>query len=94
MRTKFILLSSLLIAGGLSIFACKLPDGLEKVAQEQGFLNSGIHLWPGLIPDYLLPGVNSEWLATTLAGIIGTFIVFGILYLIGLIINHHFYESK
>jgi len=95
MKNKFILLISLLVSGGLSFFACKLPDGLEKVAEDQGFINSAVGFWRGIIPDYLVSGISSEWLATALAGLVGTLIVFEILKLIEIIIiNQHKYESK
>lgn len=94
MKTKLILIISLLIGGGLSIFASSYPDGLERVAEDHNFLGLAVSFWSGLIPDYLMPGVDCEWLATALAGVGGTLMVFGILYLIGLIINYLKYESK
>ena len=94
MKTKLILIVSLLIGGGLSIFASSYPDGLERVAEEHNFIGSAGSFWSGLIPDYVMPGIGHEELATALAGISGTLIVFGILYLIGLIINHLKYEPK
>ena len=87
MKNRYILLLSLLIGGGLSIFASSYPDGLERVAEDHNFLNSAVSLWSGVIPDYLIPGISYEWLATALAGISGTLIVFGFLYLVGLFIN-------
>lgn len=87
MKTKYILIIALLIGGILSIFASSYPDGLEKVAEDKNFLESAVSWWGGLIPDYAMPGIASEWLATALAGIIGTLIVFGFLLIVGLIIN-------
>lgn len=71
----------LLLAIGLAIaspLASSHPDGLEWVAERQGFLASGKAPLYNLIPDYILPCVSNEALATVLAGIVGTLIVFGV----------------
>ena len=87
MKSKFILFISLVIGGVLSVFASSFPDGLEKVAEDQGFMESAISFWQGFMPDYFLPGVNSIWFATSLAGITGTLLVYGIFKIIELIIK-------
>jgi cobalt/nickel transport protein len=74
---------SVLIGGLLSLFASSYPDGLEKVAETQGFLEKGKQLFPSLISSYQMPGIRSENLATSLSGIIGTVIVFAFLFLLG-----------
>lgn len=59
----------------LAPWASAAPDGLEHVA-------SAFTQWPeaGLafapLPDYLVPGVSNELLATTLAGVIGAATVY------------------
>jgi cobalt/nickel transport system permease protein len=60
----------------LSPLASAHPDGLEWVAEQQGFLSSSKAPLYSIIPDYLLPGITNEALATILAGIIGALIVF------------------
>ena len=70
---------SLLLALFLSPFASLSPDGLEKVAEEKGFLEKGDHwtLWKHApLFDYLIPGIQNEKLATALAGLIGTVGIF------------------
>jgi cobalt/nickel transport system permease protein len=70
----------LLIAVALAIaspLASSHPDGLEWVAQQKGFLDTARGPLFQIIPDYVLPGVSNEALATILAGILGTLIVFG-----------------
>lgn len=62
----------------LSPLASPWPDGLERVAEDHGFMELAQGPLYELIPDYLLPGVGQEQLATILAGIIGTLAVFGI----------------
>lgn len=71
------------IGGIVSIFASSSPDGLEKVAEAQGFLGQGKQLFVAALPDYLMPGIHNQKLATSLAGIIGTIAVFVVLLFAG-----------
>jgi len=71
----------LLIALALAVaspLASAHPDGLEWVAEQEGFLETAQGPMYKIIPDYVLPGVSNEAMATILAGIIGTLIVFGV----------------
>lgn len=66
------------LAAVLSPFASPWPDGLEKVAEDKNFIEKA-EVKPAVtspIPDYVMPGIKSEALATSAAGIIGTLIVF------------------
>jgi cobalt/nickel transport system permease protein len=77
--------TGLLIALALAVaspLASAHPDGLEWVAERQGFLDSARGSLYNLIPDYVFPGVSNEVLATILAGIAGTLLVLGIAYAI------------
>ena len=70
----------LLIALGLAIaspLASSHPDGLEWVAQQKGFLGMAQKPLYHFISDYAFPGIPNGTLATIIAGIIGTLIVFG-----------------
>ena len=80
----FGLLISLGLAMFVAPFACSWPDGLDKVAQALGFEHraAGQPLIPSPIPEYHLPGVASASIATALAGVIGTVIVFGLAFLL------------
>jgi ABC-type Fe3+ transport system permease subunit len=62
----------------ISPLASAWPDGLERVAEDHGFLDLGEDPAYEIIPDYVLPGVQSESLATILAGMVGVVIVFGV----------------
>lgn len=62
----------------LSPLASAHPDGLEWVAEQKGFLDTAQGPLYEIIPDYVLPGISNEALATILAGIIGLLIVFGV----------------
>jgi cobalt/nickel transport system permease protein len=61
----------------LSPYASTHPDGLEWVAQQQGFLTAAQPPMFKVIPDYLLPGIANETAATIAAGILGVLFVFG-----------------
>lgn len=63
------------------------PDGLERVAEDQGFLDKGQDAPYEIVPDYLIPGIGSEPLATILAGIVGTLAVFGLGYGLALVLR-------
>ncbi|MDO9121396.1 MAG: energy-coupling factor ABC transporter permease, partial [Anaerolineaceae bacterium] len=64
----------ILIGGGLitlalvvlSPLASSHPDGLEWVAEKQGFLSVAQDSIYNLIPDYVMPGLNNEAAATIL----------------------------
>lgn len=58
-----------------SPFASSEPDGLEKVAENEGFITDAKDAPYTVIADYVLPWVDNEHLATILAGIIGVFMV-------------------
>lgn len=70
---------ALFLAIFISPFASPWPDGLERVAEDKGFLEEaeGEPALTSPIPDYTFPGVNNEKLATSIAGVIGTLGVFG-----------------
>lgn len=83
------LLIALILAFLISPFASPFPDGLEKVAEDKGFIEKG-EVAPALnspIPDYAWPGLKDERLATSLAGIFGTLVVFGLAYGTGAILK-------
>lgn len=77
------LVAALLVAGLLSPFASSSPDGLERVAEDHGFLEKGFNLIAGPLADYVMPGIRSTSLATALAGVVGVLATFGLAYLVG-----------
>ncbi len=64
----------------LAPLASSSPDGLERVAEDRGFINRAQEAPFQLIANYLLPGIQNEALATILAGISATLILFGMAY--------------
>ena len=61
-----------------SPLASTRPDGLEWVAKQNGFLEIARGPLYRIIPDYLVPGISSEALATIVAGVLGALIVLGV----------------
>jgi cobalt/nickel transport system permease protein len=71
----------LAIAIVLALFsplASPYPDGLERVAENLGFIERAQGPLYEVIPDYVFPGISNEALATIAAGVVGTLIVYGI----------------
>jgi hypothetical protein len=80
----------LLIALGLAILsplASPWPDGLERVAEDRGFIEAALEPAFEIIPDYVFPGLGNEALATILAGLVGTLILFGLGYGLGALLK-------
>jgi hypothetical protein len=81
---RLFLIAGLLMAAGLALvvsgFASSSPDGLEKVAEDKGFLETAQdHLFAdGPLADYTVKGVGNERLSTGLSGLIGVLITFGV----------------
>jgi cobalt/nickel transport protein len=72
---------TLVAAGAISYFASPHPDGLERVAENHGFIEKAKEPgWTAWIPDYEFPGIDSPFVKVGLAGIIGVVALFGILY--------------
>lgn len=69
-----------LVVAGISPLASSSPDGLERVAENKGFIDLGQEAPFQVIADYVFPGIENEALATILAGLIGTLILFGVAY--------------
>jgi cobalt/nickel transport system permease protein len=76
---KVVWIAGLLIAIALAVaspLASTHPDGLEFIAQQQGFIGKQQANPIQIIPNYALPGVANESVATIAAGILGVIIVF------------------
>lgn len=72
-----------IVAGGavvllvifLSPFASSLPDGLEWVAQENGFLQAARDAPYQIMPDYTIPTLGETAVSTIAAGVVGAGVV-------------------
>jgi cobalt/nickel transport system permease protein len=60
----------------LAPLASGSPDGLERVAEDSGFIERAQGAPYAIIADYVVPGIQNEALATILAGIIGVTVVY------------------
>ena len=59
------------------------PDGLERVAEDQGFLERARDAIYNAVPDYQMPGIDDPVLSTIAAGLVGIGLVFGAMWLLG-----------
>lgn len=59
------------------------PDGLERVAEDLGFIGTGLDAPYSIIPDYTIPFLGETALSTILAGVVGIIVVAVIMILIG-----------
>ena len=60
----------------LSPLASPHPDGLERVAEDEGFLDRAEDAPYEIVPDYAFPGIKNEATATIVAGLAGTVLLF------------------
>ncbi|MGD8585892.1 MAG: energy-coupling factor ABC transporter permease [Chloroflexota bacterium] len=72
-----------LIVAFFSFIASGAPDGLERVAEDQGFLGTALDPLYQLLPDYTIPFVDNEVVSGIIAVVVGTLIVFGLALLVG-----------
>lgn len=83
---------ALLVAALLAVFvspwASSSPDGLEKVAEDKGFMEKAEEKPPSWrhspVPDYAVKGVKNGRVATGLSGMIGVLITLGAAVAVGL----------
>ncbi len=66
-------IASLFLAGVVSFYASSNPDGLEKVAEDIGFIETAKDhtLADGALADYGVKGIDDARLSTGAAGVIG-----------------------
>lgn len=71
---------SLVMAGVIAYYASPLPDGLESVAEQQGFVDSAqdSHAAGSPLADYGVAGVEDDRLSVGLAGLIGIAVTAGL----------------
>jgi hypothetical protein len=70
-------LVALLLAGVVSFYASGSPDGLERVAEDEGFLDQAEEhaAADGPLADYRAKGVDNDRLAGGVAGVAGACVV-------------------
>jgi cobalt/nickel transport protein len=67
------ILISAILAGGVSFYASSSPDGLEKVAEDVGFIETAKDhtLSDFTLADYGIKGLDNARLSVGIAGLIG-----------------------
>ncbi len=67
----------LFVAGFVSYYASSSPDGLEKVAEDQGFIENATDSANATLPtaDYGIAGIDSERASVGLAGVLGVVVM-------------------
>ncbi|MDY7105880.1 MAG: PDGLE domain-containing protein [Actinomycetota bacterium] len=84
-RLTFVIVA-LVVTVGLAMivspFASSSPDGLEKVAAEEGFEETAADhaLGDSPLADYGVSGVDDERVSTALAGLVGVVITLAVAY--------------
>lgn len=68
-------------------YATKHPDGLERIAQDKGFLGKEEARLPAVISGYSFPGIKNERLSVVIAGILGIAIAFSAAYLLSILMR-------
>lgn len=71
---------TLLLAGIVSGYASSRPDGLEAVAEEQGFADTARDspLAGSPVADYEFAPAPNEWVSTGAAGVAGVLLTLGL----------------
>lgn len=80
-RSRLILVGvaiALVVAGFASFLASPDPDGLERVAEDQGFIERAEDAPYNVLPDYTVPGLGEGPASTVVAGAIGVLLVTGV----------------
>lgn len=72
-----------LLAVLLSPLASASPDGLERVAEDIGFLGLGQDAPYQILPDYTIPFLGETALSTVVAGVVGALVVLGLMVVLG-----------
>lgn len=83
-NTRLFLVAGLLLAVALALFvspfADSSPDGLGKVAEEQGFADAEEEhdLADSPVAGYEVDGVEDDRVSTGVAGLVGVLVTFGV----------------
>lgn len=70
----------------LAPLASSDPDGLERVAEDTGFIEQAENVFAGLLGDYAIPGLDDPWMSTVLSGLLGVAIVVTVMLVLGRVV--------
>jgi cobalt/nickel transport system permease protein len=82
--------AGLLLALFVAVFsfaASPFPDGLERVAEDQGFILKALDPVYQILPDYTIPAIENGITSGIAAVVLGTVVVFGVALLTGRLIQ-------
>lgn len=74
---------SVLVVILLAPLASPDPDGLERVAEDRGFIDAAQGAPFEILPGYTIPGLDDATTATIVAGLVGVVIVFALMWGLG-----------
>jgi cobalt/nickel transport protein len=81
---------ALILGVFISPFASKSPDGLDKTAEDKGFVKKAEEAKPAWehspMKDYAVPGIKNEKTSTGISGLIGVLITVAVAIVFGLLI--------
>jgi len=89
------IISIFLIAGVLSLFASAWPDGLERVAENMGFMKlaeQGKITLPTPLADYEIKGLGQ--IGKSIAGLLGSGLCFGVAFGIAKVVKTNHIEAE
>lgn len=69
---------ALVVASLAAFLASPSPDGLERVAEDHGFIEQAKDAPYNVLPDYTVPGLGEGPLSTVAAGAVGVLLVTGV----------------
>jgi hypothetical protein len=70
----------------LAPLASSDPDGLERVAEDKGFIGQAENVVNGLLGGYEIPGISDPTVSTILSGLLGVGIVLLVMFALGRIL--------
>jgi cobalt/nickel transport system permease protein len=73
----------------LAPLASAHPDGLERVAEDLGFLSAGRGVAFRVLPNYVIPALGNGGLSTIAAGLTGLVVVIGLLALVSRLVRRN-----
>jgi hypothetical protein len=59
------------------------PDGLNRVATDNGFIGQAENVFSGVLGGYRIPGIGDPAVSTIVSGLLGLAIILGLVFLIG-----------
>lgn len=75
------------IVASMSFLASPAPDGLERVATDNGFIGSALGPYFHILPDYTVPFIGNSMVSGIVAVVLGTLLVFTIATVVGRVVR-------